>query len=220
MVAAATGAFFAVCRVVDQRVIARNYRNAFSTQQWGPIMGELHLGSESYSTDGVNGKVGIGTNSPSEVLTVSDTTSLSVGNGKGNAGANEIQIKAPAAMLVGLDSKTNGNEFVRLATEQRRNWIQSFEATSGNPQSAALTLAAGTTRGIEIDNSGRVGISCSDPAGALDVSADRIRLRSQISSAPAGSGDLSGNVGDIGYDTLFLYIKTGSGWRRATLNTF
>jgi len=183
-------------------------------------MAELHLGSENYSSDGVNGKVGIGTNSPTEVLTVLDTTTLSVGNGIGNAGSSEIQIKAPGAMLLGLDSKVNGNEFVRLATEQRRNWIQSFEATSGSPQSAALTLAAGTARGIEITYAGNVGIGCSDPADVLDVNADRIRVRSSISCAPASSSDISGNVGDIAYDSTYIYVKTTSGWRRATLNTF
>ncbi len=183
-------------------------------------MAELHLGSETYSSDGINGKVGIGTNSPSEVLTITDTNSISVGNGKGNGGNGEIQIKAPGAILVGLDSKVNGNEFLRLATEQRRNWIQSFEATSGNPQSAAITLAAGLSRGIEIDNTGKVGIGCSDPADMLDVNGDRIRVRSQISTAPVTSADMSGNVGDIAYDSTYLYIKTTSGWRRSILNSF
>jgi hypothetical protein len=132
-------------------------------------MAELHLGAEGYSTDGTNGKVGIGTSSPSEVLTVSDTSQLSIGNGKGNGGANEIQIKAPAALLLGTDSKTNGNEFVRFATENGRNWIQSFEATSGNPQAAALALTAGLSRGIEIDTSGKVGVGISNPAKKLSV---------------------------------------------------
>jgi hypothetical protein len=121
-------------------------------------MAELHLGAEGYSTDGTNGRVGIGTNAPSEALTVSDTSQLSIGNGKGNAGANEIQIKAPAALLIGPDSKTNGNEFLRFATDTRRNWIQSFEATSGNPQTSALTLATGMTRAVDIDTNGNVGL--------------------------------------------------------------
>ena len=129
-------------------------------------MAELHLGAEGYSTDGTNGRVGIGTNAPSEALTVSDTTQLSIGNGKGNSGTSEIQIKVPAALLLGLDSKTNGNEFLRFATEARRNWIQSFEATSGNPQTSALTLASGMTRGIEIDINGNVGLcGCSGQFG-------------------------------------------------------
>jgi hypothetical protein len=36
-------------------------------------MGALHLGSEGYSTDGVNGKVGIGVTNPAQPLTVSGT---------------------------------------------------------------------------------------------------------------------------------------------------
>jgi hypothetical protein len=54
----------------------------------------------------------------------------------------------------------------------------------------------------------------------LDVNADRIRVRSSISCAPASSSDISGNVGDIAYDSTYIYVKTTSGWRRATLNTF
>jgi len=68
-------------------------------------MAALHLGNEGYASDGVNGKVGIGTSSPSEALTVYDTSQVSIGSGKGYAGANEIQIKAPNAVLLGLDSK-------------------------------------------------------------------------------------------------------------------
>jgi hypothetical protein len=181
-------------------------------------MAALHCGNEGYSSDGVNGKVGIGTNSPSEVLTVYDNSQLSIGNGKGNAGANEIQIKAPAAVLLGLDSKTNGNEFVRFATDVRRNWIQSFEATAGNPQSAALTLAGGMNRGIEIDNAGKVGICCSDPAGKLDVNSDRIRIRG--ANTPVGTNDPAGNTGDMCWDGTYFYVKTGNGWKRAALSTF
>jgi hypothetical protein len=181
-------------------------------------MAALHCGGEGYSTDGVNGKVGIGTNSPSEALTVYDTSQVSIGSGKGNAGANEIQIKAPAAILLGLDSKTNGNEFIRFATDTRRNWIQSFEATAGNPQSAALTLAGGINRGIEIDNAGKVGICCSDPAGKLDVNSDRIRVRSTYT--PSGTADANGVTGDICWNVSYFYVKTGSGWKRAALSTF
>jgi hypothetical protein len=181
-------------------------------------MAALHLGNEGSSSDGVNGKVGIGTTGPSEVLTVCDTSQVSIGNGKGNGGANEIQIKAPAAVLLGLDSKTNGNEFIRFATDVRRNWIQSFEATAGNPQSAALTLAGGVNRGIEIDNAGKVGICCSDPAGKFDVNSDRIRIRG--SNSPIGTGDSGGIMGDICWDATYFYVKTGNGWKRAALSTF
>ncbi len=98
-------------------------------------------------TFSVSGNVGIGTVSPTDKLTIKDTQELSVGDGKGNGGFSEIQIKAPGgAILLGLESKTPGNEFIRWANEARRNWIQSFEATAGNPQTAALTLGVGTTR--------------------------------------------------------------------------
>jgi hypothetical protein len=181
-------------------------------------MAALHLGNEGYASDGVNGKVGIGTSSPSEALTVYDTSQVSIGSGKGYAGANEIQIKAPNAVLLGLDSKTSGNEFLRFATDVRRMWIQSFEATAGNPQPAALALSAGITRGIEIDNAGKVGINCSDPACKLDVNDLKIRVRNSMT--PTSTADPVGNIGDMCWDSTCFYVKTGNGWKRATLNTF
>jgi len=134
------------------------------------------------------GNVGIGNTSPTEKLTVTDTQTVSVGDGKGNGGAAEIQIKNPAALLLGLDSKINGNEFLRFATDTRRNWIQSFEATAGNTQSAALTLAAGTTRAIEIDNAGNVGVG--------NV------------TAPSQKLDVNGNIKCSGQNILPSYTKT------------
>jgi len=163
-------------------------------------MAELHLGAEGYSTDGTNGKVGIGTNSPTEVLTISDTSKLSIGSGKGNAGANEIQIKAPAALLLGMDSKTNGNEFLRFATDTRRNWIQSFEATSGNPQTSGLTLATGLTRAVDIDINGNVGLcGCSVQFGS-GVGVIGIQEATTVPGAnPAGGGILYVQNGALKY---------------------
>ncbi len=166
----------------------------------GFFMAALHLGAEGYSTDGTNGRVGIGTNSPSEVLTVVDTSQLSVGNGKGNGGGNEIQIKAPGAMLLGLDSKVNSNEFIRLATEARRNWIQSFEATTGNPQSAAVTIAAGVTRGIEVDINGNVGLcGCSSEFGGASGAIGIQNSASIPSANPTGGGVLYVQNGALKY---------------------
>jgi hypothetical protein len=178
-------------------------------------MAALHLGNEGYSSDGVNGKVGIGTNSPSEVLTVKDSTQLSIGDGKGNGGSTEIQIKNPAALLLGLDSETSGNEFLRFATDTRRNWIQSFEATAGNPQSAALTLAAGTTRGIEIDTNGLVGIGTASPGFPLtvvgNISTGWGYAAIQASSSDTEAGLSLNNTGTGGRQYVLFSTSNSSG---------
>jgi len=62
-------------------------------------------------------------------------------------------------MLIGLDSKTNGNEFVRLATEQRPQLDSVLRGHVGEPAERVLNARCGYNEGIEIDNSGRVGIS-------------------------------------------------------------
>ncbi|MBN1760820.1 MAG: hypothetical protein JW863_21000 [Chitinispirillaceae bacterium] len=137
--------------------------------------GNNDIGYTSQITiDQPTGNLGIGTTTPSEKLTVQDTnTSLRIGDGIGNAGNPEPQIKSPGALLIGVDSEVNGSEFIRLTYEDGRNWLQSFEADTTvsppAPKAAALTLAAGTSRGIEIDTSGNVGIGTATPTQALDV---------------------------------------------------
>ncbi len=71
--------------------------------------------------------------------------------------------------MLGLDSEVNGNEFIRFATGPRKNYVQSFEATAGNPQTAALALGPGLTSAIEIDIGGSVGIGLTAPKSKLDV---------------------------------------------------
>jgi hypothetical protein len=40
------------------------------------------------------------------------------------------------------------------------------------------------------------------------------------SGTPTGSGDSAGNTGEMWYDASYLYIKTGSGWRRVAISSF
>jgi hypothetical protein len=71
---------------------------------------------------------------------------------------------------------------------------------------------------MKIRGDGKVGINCSDPTGRLDVNDSRIRIRG--SSSPASTSDPNGSMGDICWDALYLYVKTGAGWKRAALGTF
>lgn len=49
-----------------------------------------------------------------------------------------------------------------------------------------------------------------------------LSLRSLNSSTktPTSSADSSGQIGDWAWDANFIYVKTGSGWKRAALSTF
>jgi hypothetical protein len=60
------------------------------------------------------------------------------------------------------------------------------------------------------------------PTAAIDIEGiegfNQFRLRK--SYTPTGSGDSNGNVGDISWDTNFIYIKTSEGWKRSSLTAF
>jgi hypothetical protein len=73
------------------------------------------------------------------------------------------------------------------------------------------TPSAGTTGSSNLILPIKVGGSIADSNG--NVSPSR-------SYTPSASGDTAGNAGDITYDASFIYIKTGSGWRRAALSSF
>ena len=73
----------------------------------------------------------------------------------------------------------------------------------------------------EFDNR-RVGIGTTNPTANLDVNGvdgyNQIRMRTSFT--PTGTADANGNTGDIAWDDDCIYIKTGGGWKRATLSTF
>jgi hypothetical protein len=65
---------------------------------------------------------------------------------------------------------------------------------------------------------GNVGIGTTTPTTQLDVSGNSIRIRT--TKTPTSSADASGNVGDLGWDDNYTYVKTSSGWKRSALSTF
>ena len=65
---------------------------------------------------------------------------------------------------------------------------------------------------------GNVGIGVSTPSAALDINADKIRLRT--AKTPASASD-TGNAGDICWDASYLYICTATNtWRRIAHSTW
>lgn len=58
---------------------------------------------------------------------------------------------------------------------------------------------------------------------ALRRDVERLQIveeRPHGGTAPSSSADTAGKVGEIRWDASYLYIKTASGWRRATLNSW
>lgn len=70
---------------------------------------------------------------------------------------------------------------------------------------------------------GFIGAGTSTPTAKLDLSGATgyNQLRMRTSYTPTGSADANGNVGDLSWDTGFIYVKTAAGaWKRAALSTF
>jgi hypothetical protein len=61
------------------------------------------------------------------------------------------------------------------------------------------------------------GINCK-PLSPLDVNDNRIRIRNPFT--PSSSADAFGNVGDMCWDSSYLYVKTASGWSRSELHSW
>jgi hypothetical protein len=72
------------------------------------------------------------------------------------------------------------------------------------------------------DATGDVGIGTSGPTSSVHIDGDNghSQLRLQDSCTPSGTSDPNGNTGDIAWDANYFYVKTGAGWKRASLSTF
>jgi hypothetical protein len=167
-------------------------------------MAALHLGNEGYSSDGVNGRVGIGTASPDFQLVVVG----GIGTGWGNAAIQASSNSSEAG--VSLNNNGTGGRQYALYSSNNSSGLGGGKFTIADVNAQAARIL--------IDSSGKVGINCTDPKGKLDVNDDRIRIR--VTNTPSGTGDSSGNSGDHCWDSNYLYVKTGSGWKRAALSTF
>lgn len=72
--------------------------------------------------------------------------------------------------------------------------------------------------GINIRESGNVGIGTSSPTDALDIAASTFRLQNTKTPASAGA---TGTKGQIGWDTGYIYVCTATNtWKRAALATW
>lgn len=150
-------------------------------------------GTDLVSIESSSGDLGIGVANPVGQLHVSDSTSVT-----------EVYI---TNSVTGVTA--NDGLLVQMANS---------DAYIFN-QEAAGDLIIGTASGIvKILNTGLVGIGTSDdPTEALDINSNSIRIRT--AQTPVAAAACS--VGDIAWDTSYIYVCTASGaWKRATLNAY
>jgi hypothetical protein len=80
---------------------------------------------------------------------------------------------------------------------------------------------AGTSVVVE-DATGDMGVGTSAPTSKIHVNGAHgySQLRLEDTYTPAGTSDTNGNTGDIAWDNNYIYVKTGAGWKRASLSTW
>ena len=92
----------------------------------------------------------------------------------------------------------------------------------GIGQQLGLALNTSDTTRLFIGKEGLIGVNNQKPTSALDINGTdafkQLRLRKPFT--PASSDDPKGEVGDIGWDDSYIYIKTSTGWKRTSLESF
>lgn len=117
-----------------------------------------------------------------------------------------------------MSGTTDANTTGDIAFNVRLHSSADF-TTMANP---AFIFSRFSTTLVTILRNGKIGVNGITPTSFLDASGatgyDQLRLRT--SYTPTSSSDTNGNTGDISWDSGFIYVKTGSGWKRAALSTF
>lgn len=72
--------------------------------------------------------------------------------------------------------------------------------------------------GIDLDSNKITSVA--DPTDPQDAATKNWAQKQAYNYSPSSSSDTSGEQGDIAYDSTNIYVKTGNGWRRASLSSF
>jgi hypothetical protein len=139
----------------------------------------------------IPGKVGIGTDSPSENFVVS------------NGGAEGLEIDPDS---------TNDRVYLTWYDRDLSVYTDAFLRAS------EYDFSIGSASKVKIDTSGNVGIGTTSPSEALDVNSDAIRIRTSQTPATAGA---AGTAGMICWDSDYIYVCVATDtWKRAALSTW
>ena len=112
---------------------------------------------------------------------------------------------------------SNANNGINIISSQGTgtdDYIRFYAGQDANGTTPDLYIqGSGTTRG-------NIGINNESPTSKLDIigTTGYRQLRIRTSYTPSSTADTNGEIGDISWDTSYLYIKTGTGWGRISLD--
>jgi len=168
---------------------------------------QLNIGNLIYATGlstlttASTGKVGIGTAAPDSKLHIKATSGIAFKVDPNNADkewyidtTNPDHLKKEGNLILNADP-TNVHTSTKI----------SFNIDGSNKAS--------------INSDGDIGVGTTAQTSKVHVDGTAMRqLRIGTAGGPSSNTDTSGAEGDIAYDDLYLYIKTGSGWGRVALD--
>lgn len=167
---------------------------------------QMFMKTDGYTWIGRNQLAGAGV-PPTATLHVGDTT------GTGNT---TIKLQAGPSQSSSLLTLITNDTAVQISMDHTANTV--FNEQGNSSGNFRIESDTDTHNFYSDATNNRIGIGTSSPSAKLDVNSDVIRLRSP--KTPASSA-ASGSLGDICWDTDYIYVYVGaSTWKRATLATF
>ena len=180
-----------------------------------------------------DGKVGIGTITPSDPLTVqtvgtsginilSGATDISIirMNGSWTLSRNNTSVRLDGDELPVNITGAGGT--VRASYKHTASSVNYLEYTGSVTGSGVTMATVGSDTNIDIilepKGTGSVGIGTNSPTAILDINSNILRLRTAKTPATAGA---DGNQGDIAWDANYLYVCVSTNtWKRSALSTW
>lgn len=141
---------------------------------------------------------------------------------KGGSGSNNgekingsLEVSSVLVVAGTIESASGGIKFPNGTIQLTAFSSSETMMKSGDTLTGTLTIdAAGADL---IVNQGEIGIGTKETTAALDINGstgyNQLRLRTTFT--PSSASDTRGDVGDIAWDSNYIYVKTSTGWKRA-----